>query len=175
MNWNAIQAVAELVAAFGVLASLLYLASQVRDASLEGQRSRYNELSTKVTDISRDWSINDTLSDIMFRGLRNPSDLAPAEIFRLYSSIYGTMKVWEASYHYSLQRGVHAWGASGLRATMSSLMAFPGMRHYWTSRRSWFSSGFQDEVDRVIELGAPRMDEAYGDSGDSPSPHPRPS
>jgi len=164
VNWNAIQAIAELVAAFGVLASLLYLASQVREASLEGQRSRYNELSTKVTDISRDWSINDTLSDIMFRGLRNPSDLAPAEIFRLYSSIYGTMKVWEASYQYSLQRGVHGWGASGLRATMSSLMAFPGMQHYWASRRSWFSSGFQEEVDRVIELGAPRMDEAYGES-----------
>ncbi len=175
MNWNAIQAVAELVAAFGVLASLLYLASQVRDASLEGQRSRYNELSTNVTAISRDWSINDTLSDIMFRGLRNPSDLAPAEIFRLYSSIYGAMKAWEASYQYSLQRGVHAWGASGLRTTMSSLMAFPGMQHYWSSRRSWFSSGFQEEVDRVIEMGAARMDEAYGDSVESPPPHARPS
>lgn len=162
MNWNAIQAVAGLVAAFGVLASLLYLASQVRAASLEGQRSRYNELNTSVTGISRDWSINDTLSDIMFRGLRDPSSLEPGEVFRLYSSIYPAMKAWEASYHYSLERGVHAWGSSGLRATMGSLMAFPGMQHYWASRRSWFSPDFQAEVDQVIELGAPRMDEAYG-------------
>ncbi|MDP2481314.1 MAG: hypothetical protein Q8W51_11485 [Candidatus Palauibacterales bacterium] len=171
MNWNAIQAVAELAAALGVLASLLYLASQVRAASLEGQRSRYNEVSSSLTDISRDWSISDTLSDIMFRGLRDPSDLEPDEIFRLYSSIYGTMKAWEAAYQYSLQRGVHAWGASGLRATMSSLMAFPGMQHYWVARRSWFSTDFQDEVDRVIQLGAPRMDEAYGDSVGSPAGH----
>lgn len=167
MNWNALQAVAEFVAAFGVLASLLYLASQVRAASLEGQRSRYHELNTNVTTISRDWSLNDTLSDIMFRGLRDPSKLEPDEIFRLYSSIFGAMKAWEASYHYSLERGVHAWGASGLRATMSSLMAFPGMQHYWAARRSWFSADFQHEVDRVIELGAPRMDAAYGDAAGS--------
>jgi hypothetical protein len=161
LNWNAIQAVAELLAAFGVLASLLYVASQVRAASLEEQRSRYNELSTKLTDISRDWSVNDVLSDIVFRGFRDPGSLRPNEIFRLYSSIFGVMKAWEASYHYSLERGVHDWGAGGLRATMSSLTALPGVQHYWSERRSWFSPEFQAEVDRMIASGAPRMDEAY--------------
>jgi hypothetical protein len=163
LNWNAIQAVAELTAALGVLASLVYLASQIRAASLEAQRSRYNELSSKLTDIAREWSVNDALADIMFRGFRNPSDLKPNEIFRLYSSIYGAMRAWEATYHYSLERGVHDWGAGRLRATMSSLMAFPGMQHYWAARRSWFSAEFQSEVDQVIQQGVPRMDEAYGD------------
>lgn len=36
--------------------------------------------------------------------------------------------------------------------------------------RAWLSPEFQSEVDRVIELGAPRMDEAYGDSVELPSP-----
>ncbi|MGH8114499.1 MAG: hypothetical protein ACREPS_05520, partial [Rhodanobacteraceae bacterium] len=73
----------------------------------------------------------------------------------------GMMKAWEASYHYSRARGVHDWGAGGLRATMASFMAFPGMQSYWANRRSWFSTEFQHEVDRLIQLGAPRMDEAY--------------
>ena len=164
MNWNAIQAVAELVAAFGVLASLVYLALQIRAASLEGQRSRYNELSSKMADIARDWSVNESLTDIMFRGFVTPADLKPNEIFRLYSSLWGMMKAWEASYHYSLARSVHDWGAGGLRATMASFMAFPGLQHYWAHRRAWFSTEFQREVDRLIQLGAPRMDEAYGKS-----------
>lgn len=162
MNWNAVQAVAELVAAFGVLASLVYLALQIREASLEAQRARYNEISGKLADIARDWSMHDSLSDLMHRGFVNPAELRPAEVFRLYSSLWGMMKAWEASFHYSLARGVHDWGAGGLRATMASFMAFPGMQHYWSNRRAWFSTEFQREVDRLMGLGAPRMDDAYG-------------
>ena len=165
MNWNMLGALGEIVGALGVIVTLLYLARQVRAASLEGQRSRYNELSTSITGISRDWSLSDSLSDIMYRGLRDPSNLEPHEIFRFYSSVFGAMRAWEASYHYSRERGVHDWGAEGLRATMASLMAFPGIQHYWAERSSWFSPEFQTEVEEVIALGAPRMDEAYTRSG----------
>jgi len=165
MNWNMLGAIGEIVGAVGVIVTLLYLVREVRAASLEGKRSRYNELATGITGISRDWSLNDSLSDIIFRGLRDPANLEPYEIFRFYSSVFGAMKAWEASHHYYLERGVHDWGAEGLRATMASLMALPGMQHYWAGRRAWFSSEFQTEVEKVIALGAPRMDEAYTRGG----------
>ena len=111
--------------------------------------------------MARGWADDDTLSDIVFRGLRDPTSLTPSEMFRFNSSIFGAMKVWEASYHYSLEGGVHNWGSEGLQANMASFVALPGMQYYWSQRRSWYSRDFQLEVDKTIEDGAPRMDEAY--------------
>jgi hypothetical protein len=163
MNWEMLGAVGEIVGAAGVIATLLYLARQVRSASLDGQRARYNELSTNLSDVAQAWSVNDALASLMLRGFRDPTSLEPEEVFRFYSSVYAAMKSWEASFHYSQEKGVHDWGADGLFATMSSLMALPGFQAYWDNRSSWFSEDFQAEVQRVLEVGAPRMDEAYGD------------
>ncbi len=71
------------------------------------------------------------------------------------------MKVWEASHHYSLEQGVHDWGAQGLKATFASYMAFPGMQQYFEARRSWFSPEFQAEVSRLAASAAKRVDEDY--------------
>jgi len=161
LDWEIIGAVAEFVGAVGVVVTLLYVARQIRAAAVEGQRSRYNELTSSVANTGQTWAANDALSEIMFRGLRDPSSLEPYESFRFYSGVYGLMKTWEATYHYSVDQGIHDWGADGLRATMSSFMALPGMQRYWAGRRSWYSQAFQAEVDRVIESGAERMDKAY--------------
>lgn len=169
MNWDMIGAVGEVVGALGVIATLLYLARQVRSASLEGQRTRYNEVFTNISDVAQAWAVNDTLAGVMFRGLRDPSTLEPEEVFRFYASVYAMLKAWEASFHYSLEEGVHDWGADGLNSTMASLMMLPGFEAYWEDRRSWFSEEFREEVERVVQLDAPRMDEAYGKSS-SPAP-----
>jgi len=161
LNWEIFGAIAEIIGALGVIVTLLYVARQIRAASVEGQRSRYNELTSSVANITQNWASSDALSEMMFRGLLDPSALDSAETFRFFSSIFGLMKVWESTHHYSRDHGIHDWGADGLRATMSSFMALPGMQKYWVSRRSWYSQEFQAEVDRVIELGAERMDAAY--------------
>ena len=161
MNWEIFAALAEVVGAIGVVVTLLYVARQIRAASVEGQRTRYNELTSSIASTAQAWAASDTLSEIMFRGLRDAASLQPNESFRFYSSIFGLMKTWETTYHYSIDRGIHDWGADGLRATMSSFMALPGMQKYWAERRSWYSQDFQAEVDRVIGLGAERMDDAY--------------
>lgn len=56
----------------------------------------------------------------MFRGFGDPDSLDSDETFRFYSSLYGAMKTWEAVTHYSIEKGVHAWGAEGMHATMRS-------------------------------------------------------
>lgn len=161
MNWEMFGAIAEIIGAVGVVITLLYLARQIRFASIDSQRSQYNELTSNIANIAQAWANEASLSEIMYRGLREPSTLEPSETFRFFSSVYGLMKNWESTHHYSRERGIHDWGAEGLRATMSSFMTLPGMQKYWDFRRSWYSREFQAEVDRVIEMGTEQMDTAY--------------
>jgi len=170
MDWNMLGAVAELVAALGVIVTLLYLSRQIRSASLESQRSRYSELTGQIATAGNAWASSDVLSDIMFRGLTNPSSLEPAEAFRFYSTVFGFMKAWEASFHYALEQGVHDWGAVGLRGAMESYMAFPGMQRYFEERRAWYSPEFQAEVTRLIGCGTSRLDRSYHTPEDRSAP-----
>ena len=164
MNWDMLGAIGELVGAAGVILTLVYLARQMRKATAEDQRTRYTELTTEIAEVARGWAENDRLSDIMFRGFRDPACLKPPEMFRFYSSIFGAMRAWEAVWQYSQEEGVHDWGAEGTRATMASFFGLPGMQEYWVHRRNWFSAGFQAEVDRIMASTAERMDTAYGES-----------
>ena len=116
MNWSMLGALGEIVGAAAVVLTLVYLARQLRSATAADQRSRYDELTTELAGVARGWAENDALSDIMFRGFRDPDSLDPDEIFRFYSSLYGAMKAWEAVTHYSSEKGVHAWGAEGIRS-----------------------------------------------------------
>ena len=79
MNWDAIGAVAEVVAAIGVLASLIYLAIQIRhnsssvDASTEdGVVSGFNEINLII-------GSDAALSRIFTSGLTDPSELTNEE------------------------------------------------------------------------------------------------
>jgi hypothetical protein len=165
MDWTMVGSIGEIVGAIGVIATLLYLARQVRSASIESQRARYGELTASVSQVAAAWSEDGELADIMLRGFRDPSVLEPCEVFRFYSSLYRSMKAWEASYHYSLEGGLHDWGSEGLLTTMTSFMAYPGMQQYWATRRDWFSREFQQEVDRGIAASSIRLDSAYSPSG----------
>ncbi len=72
MNWEAIGAVAEILAAMGVLASLVYVASQIRDNTRSLQAASLQS----VLDGSRDrthlpMAIHGEASDIFARGLNS--------------------------------------------------------------------------------------------------------
>ena len=161
MDWTMIGAVGEIVGGAGVILTLFYLARQLRSASIESQRSRYGELTTSMSTVADSWSHDGDLAALMLRGFRDPSTLDSAETFRFYTSLYRAMKAWEAFYYYSREGAIHDWGWDGIRATMTSFMAYPGMKIYWATRRDWFSREFQEEVDRVALAATGRPDSAY--------------
>jgi crotonobetainyl-CoA:carnitine CoA-transferase CaiB-like acyl-CoA transferase len=51
MSWNAIAAVAELLGAAGVIASLVYLASQVRSSGYQARQAAIQSVVNKMNDV----------------------------------------------------------------------------------------------------------------------------
>ena len=65
MNWEMIGAIGELVGAAAVVATLFYLASQIREASRESKSSRWGELNNEMALCAESWVGNTELSIIM--------------------------------------------------------------------------------------------------------------
>jgi len=100
MNWDAVGALAEIIGALGVLVTLIYLATQIRDNTrslqaaslqsvLEGPRDRY----------FLPMAQSDDMADIYARGL-SPLDLLDARgkrrfFFMMHEQIFQMQQVWQ--------------------------------------------------------------------------------
>ena len=161
MNWDMIGSFSELVGAIAVVLTLFYLANQVREASRESRRNRYDKLNSELTHVADAWSGNTDLSDIMFRGFSDLESLSPQETFRFYSSLFRLFRAWEALFQDSLEGTVEQWGAEAARRNLVDILGFPGVKDYWQDRAHWYSDKFQAEVNSLLKKARPVMLDAY--------------
>ena len=161
MDWQMIGAVGELLGAVAVVATLFYLARQVREGSKEAQRTRWNDVNAEISSVVQSWSENTDLSDIVFRGLTDFDSLQPQEVFRFYATVYPWFRAWEKLFEYHGDGGRAEWWAEGIHGSLLDALGRPGMQKYWRDRCHWFSPAFQATVNRLIEDAQPTMSEAY--------------
>jgi hypothetical protein len=94
MNWDALGAIANLLAAVGVLASLIYLALQVRQ-NTQWLRQQAFQLGTNEV---RRWAAQLTgsaeVSDIFLRGQTDLQSLKPSEKLRFTMLIFEICSIW---------------------------------------------------------------------------------
>ena len=139
MNWDAIGAIAETLGAVGVIASLVYLATQIRtsrDQMAENTRAlRAGTYQQFQTELRHSFSVDAPgMDSIVRRGLADSSSLDEADAFRLDFWISGVMHAYDNAY-YQYRVGLldeDRWQMhfSGLRQT---LIRYPGVRQWWTA------------------------------------------
>ncbi len=142
MNWEAIGAVGELVGAGAVIASLLYVAAQVRHNS--------NELRSASADAAVS-SIQAWLSpvltspdtwDVFWRGSEDIGQLDEKEVPRFIAIAFSFLKTVETLHHKSDLGALDPVLWKGWSAVLHRFAVQPGMRAYWEHRRGTFTPAF---------------------------------
>ena len=151
MNWDAIGAIAELAGALGVVASLVYLGSQIRHGT------KASNVEAKLTTTGMHASIVDmlirdpALNDLFMRGIISIDELTPEELHRFSNLCLKTFWYFSAA-HYQLRTGMlddDNWFET--KAILEFELAGPGVRSWWRrlgSKR--FSGKFAEFVDSEI-------------------------
>jgi hypothetical protein len=153
MNWDAIGAIAEMIGAFGVIASMGYLAVQIRASNNLARSEAKIAATSQISSLLDSFISEPESSDIWARGRRNLQDLTPEERSRFdniamkgflgYSSQYFQFRIqtieqddWTESYRAMI------WWLQGR-----------GMRDWWRDfGRRIQSDRFQEFVDDEIRL-----------------------
>ena len=76
MNWDAIAATAELLAALGVIGSLVYLAGQVRGSLNQARQSAIQSLVNQMNNVWTRLSADEIQADIWVRGSKGVAALS---------------------------------------------------------------------------------------------------
>jgi hypothetical protein len=155
MNWEAIGAIGEIIGAIAVIASLAYLAVQIRNQNIESRiASIHDVLAGFRTEIAA--FRNPELAELLAKGSANYEALSDTEKIQFVAMIQGPLRFWEEAYYQHKANRLSAQLWSGIHAQMRDFMSMDGLQKVWELREHTYSDEFRDYVGK-IELGAYRV------------------
>ncbi len=144
MNWEAIGAASELVAAVCVIVSLLYLAVQVKNNTESARTSTYQSVVCEFGALNRAMASTPDLSILYIKGMEDFDSLSTEEKARCSQLFFVSFRNFENMY-YQYKKGYledDVW--LGWQRLMLTYHARPGFQVWWAMRADVFSKSFVD-------------------------------
>jgi len=148
MNWEAIGAVGELLAASGVVISLFYLGTQIRAQNRESKLAAMHEISEAYRDSYGQFRDSE-LAEFFARGNADFKCLTEVEKIRLFATINPLLKVFEEAFWQFRQGRFDEELWLPMVSQFSFFLAAPTLAEVWKQRKSHYNSNFQQFVDSL--------------------------
>jgi hypothetical protein len=152
MNWDAIVAISQLVAAIGVILSLVFIGFQIRHNTAALQRSEHNSTMAQWTVIRMAIARNRDIAEFMTAGLHGESAMDAADQLRLEQVLaehaWAAFHIWDRT-----QRGVFPKGTFELTAgpLLCGVLGTPRGNAWWRrAKNEGFIPAFVADVDAVL-------------------------
>ena len=155
MNWDAVQAVAELVAAFGVLASLVYVGYQIRQNTQAVRSATAQAVHDNYAAWYQGYANDPVLMKIAVDGLRDYQVLDEVEKAQ-FIALFMQFLSYSQNAFFQWREGAlspELW--AGWELLMMNLVSAPGGRDFWAERGYVFGDAFRSYVEDVIMKRAP--------------------
>ena len=152
MNWDAIGAVGEIIGAIAVVASLIYLATQIRQSRHESQAASRDSMAKLTTDILLRVAENSELASIFRRGQNNIENLSEDEALQFICLLYSIFESWETAFS-QLKRGTMSdqdWKKWDV--IIGQYMSQPGTKFFWETFSNRFDSSFAQHLNSISPM-----------------------
>jgi hypothetical protein len=149
MNWDAVAAIAESIGAVGVIATLVYLAAQVRGNTKAVRVATYDSFVAQFRDWNAPLRASPELTSQFVRQLEDIESLDEAARQHAVHVFYDFFKLAEnLHYQYRMEMIDHSlW--SGWANIFEQYFTAPGTSWYWEHRRAFFAPEFVEWVDSL--------------------------
>lgn len=142
---------AEIIAAVGVMISVIYLAIQVNHGNKEAQLQNYNDTLTLINAPIHQFLEQPEFADLVRIGGTNPDDLSESEWFRFSYYYMIQYSAWEFVFYAHRDDVVVPQLWLGMDASWRHIIASePGVRKAWREWRHAFPQPFQGYVDSIV-------------------------
>ena len=140
----------EFFGAIAVVATLFYLALQIRQNSRATQMSNSHALN----EATRAWwaklSDNSELSSIWRRGLMDLSMLTPEETLRFSTVMQQLMSLMEELHYAESSNEVRGWVGEAIKTGAPEIMGLPGFKSWFEERGHWLAPEFRGVVEEMM-------------------------
>ena len=152
MSWDAIGALAELLGAAGVIATLVYVTIQVRQNTIAVRTSAYQE-AVRDQAISMDQLNADAdLNRIFYEGLKDLSSLDINERRRFATYMTSAVRRLENVLYQTRVGTIDPDGWAGIREHMKFVFMRPGAQEWFSSSKNLFTPEVVEFIERDLEI-----------------------
>ena len=149
MNWDAIGAIAEALGAIAVVATLIYLAIQIRQNTQATRSATRHAITESIMGPPNNFLQSKSFRKTFLAHV-NSEDLDPDQSLQMQIYCYITMKSWE-NMHYQYRNGMlteEEW--QPLHVNLRVILQMPYWRDYWGREQELYSKPFRKEVDQIL-------------------------
>ena len=151
MDLESLANIGEVVGAAGVVASLLYLAVQVRQGTKAQRTENYARALERVSAIQSVLGQDGEISRIFASGVQDPSGLTPLEKIRFTWTLYETFDAFEFMFHTYETNQIPEEVWERWSSTVAWWLSFPGVQAWWQNRPAQFTKSFTLFVESTIK------------------------
>jgi hypothetical protein len=150
MNWEMLSAIGQVVAAIGVIPSLIYLAVQIREQNKERRRAGINILTAQWSELVKTAQESRDFAEVFLRGMGSFHDLDGPDKLRFSAFFTRFTRNCEGMFIYYRDGALDKSLWDGVERTMSDYFAYPGAREWWATRKHWLTDEFRAVVEAII-------------------------
>jgi hypothetical protein len=153
MNWESIGAIAELISGIGVIATLFYLASQIRRYTKATYAETYQRFTESMNSTNQLIASDEGLSSLVAQLDSNDfEDYTPEERVRLSQVLTCHFRALESLYYHRSEGAAteRAWKSQA--GLIEEVVKFRAVRTWWPLTASIFDEDFRKFVEQSISV-----------------------
>ena len=159
MNWEAIGAIAEMIAAVGVILTLGYLAFQIRQNTQQLAQNERTSIAAAVHVSATNYRENRRyiytsaeITEIMLKGTVDPQSLSESDLYRFRLVTQNLMDALSDMYTQTMITGYspETWSTQGIKL-VERVLTTSGGRWFWSHFCGEYTSNFRAEIDRILD------------------------
>lgn len=147
INWDAIAAIGELVAALAVIFSLIYVGKELAQNNRNQRLAAYQ---THNEAFRANIALAATYPETWVAGLANYPNLSASENARFGFIIHASFRHIEQNYLLSREGVLDEAAAYKNIRQICSLCTYPGAMHWWRARKMHFDDDFVAKADAIM-------------------------
>ena len=147
---SAFASIAEIIGAFAVVISLIYVGVQVNDSNRAVRSASVNDANVAVQEWYNQIGSDEQTSRLFYRSLMSEEPGPNEDEFQFIMIFHGAFLAFQNSYLMSEEGTIDADLVDGLTGAILAVKDTPGMRRYWRQRRTTLHPRFVKYVDDLI-------------------------
>lgn len=145
---------AEVIGAFAVVISLIYVGIQVNDSTAAVRAASANDANVALQAWYLEVGSDQQTSEVFYKALTSEVPLSNTEEFQFLMMLHGAFLAFQNSYLLAEEGTIDPELREAITAAIMGVKTTPGMHRYWRQRRSYLHSGFASYVDDLLERDA---------------------
>ena len=153
MSLETINSIAQIVAAIGVVASLFYLAVQIRQNTKSQRSVVVDSLTSSLINLLSPQSSDPELMRAFVSATEEWDSASEADRLRAAPMLFSVFKLFENAWFQRRQATLDPEQWQGWELYMRVYYHRPGVRAWWSARRSMFAPGFRNYIESTEPIG----------------------